>query len=199
MTHLRYYILYKPFGTICQFSPEGNHPTLADLGYAFPTDVYPVGRLDTDSEGLLILTNDKKLNALLLHPSKRHARTYWVQVEGQITSQALQQLAQGVTFSLNGKPYHTLPAQAQAIEAREIPERNPPVRFRKTVPDSWLALTLFEGKNRQVRRMTAQTGFPTLRLIRHSIEKLDRGALQPGEVQEIDGKLLYRLLQLEKA
>jgi 23S rRNA pseudouridine2457 synthase len=179
--HFQYFLIYKPFQVLSQFSPVEGKQTLADY-FNVPKDVYPVGRLDYDSEGLLLLTNDKSLNQLLLNPSKAHEREYWVQVEGNITSKALQQLSKGVSISLDGKPYKTLPARAVAIIGEPgLPLRNPPIRFRKNIPTSWLSLTLHEGKNRQVRRMTASVGFPTLRLVRWRIGNITLDNLQPGE------------------
>jgi 23S rRNA pseudouridine2457 synthase len=181
----QYYIIYKPFGMLSQFSPEGDKPTLAMLGN-FPKDVYPVGRLDSDSEGLLILTNDKTLNNRLLNPKFAHWRTYWAQVDGDVSEEALLKLRQGVTITVDGKPYATHQAKARKLETEPIlPERNPPIRFRKNIPTSWIELTLHEGKNRQVRKMTASVGFPTLRLVRVSIENLKLNAMQPSEVKEI--------------
>ncbi|MBB5284643.1 23S rRNA pseudouridine2457 synthase [Rhabdobacter roseus] len=182
---LRYYLIYKPYGMLSQFSREGDHPTLADLDADFPKDVYPVGRLDADSEGLLLLTNDNHLKTRLLDPKQRHYRTYYVQVEGEITSEACQQLATGVPISINGKKYLTLPAHATPIEEPALPERNPPIRERKAIPTSWVAISLHEGKNRQVRRMTAAVGFPTLRLVRWAIGGVLLGTMQPGEVLEV--------------
>ncbi|WP_439557515.1 pseudouridine synthase, partial [Dyadobacter sp.] len=153
---------------LSQFTREGDHPTLADLDFEFAKDIYPVGRLDADSEGLLLLTNDNFLKTKLLEPRNKHTRTYYVQVEGEITAEACEQLSRGVVISINGKAYKTLPANARVIEEPPLPERNPPIRFRKNIPTTWLALTLREGKNRQVRRMTAAVGFPTLRLARWS-------------------------------
>jgi len=168
-----------------QFSRENSNPTLADLDFAFPKDVYPVGRLDHDSEGLLLLTNDTALNKMLLSPKNMHRRTYWVQVEGEISPEAIAKLCAGVEINLKGVRYRTLPAVVHAIPAPELPERIPPIRFRLTVPTSWVSITLTEGKNRQVRRMTAAVGFPTLRLVRASIESIMLGQMQPGEVVEI--------------
>ncbi len=190
----RYFAIYKPFGFLSQFTKEvPTHQTLADL-YDFPNDVYPVGRLDKDSEGLLIITNDKKLTHRLLDPKFEHQRTYWVQVEGIPSKKHLQELKTGVTIRINKKDYRTRPAQARILENPSLPERNPPIRFRKNVPDTWLELTLTEGKNRQVRRMCAKIGFPVLRLVRHSIEGLQLKDMKIGDVQEIDGKKLYQVL-----
>ncbi len=181
----RYFLLYKPYGMMSQFSRENSNPTLADIEYNFPKDVYPVGRLDHDSEGLLLLTNDTTLNKRLLSPKNKHRRTYWVQVEGEISQEAIAKLCAGVEINLKGVKYKTLPAEVHAISAPDLPERNPPIRFRITVPTSWVSITLIEGKNRQVRRMTAAVGFPTLRLVRASIENLKLGQMQPGEVVEV--------------
>lgn len=181
---------------ISQFSPEGNKATLAEL-FQFPKDVYPVGRLDSDSEGLLLLTNDKKLNHRLLDPKFGHNRTYFVQVDGQVSDEALLLLEQGVPIKVDNRIYHTRPARAEAISEPELPERNPPVRFRKSIPTSWIRLILEEGKNRQVRKMTAQVGFPTLRLIRAGIEDLALGDMKPGEVLELGEKETYTLLHIK--
>jgi len=194
----RYFLLYKPYLFMSQFSREGDKPTLADIPFPFPKDVYPVGRLDADSEGLLLLTDDKQLNHRLLNPKFRHLRTYYVQVDGQITEEACRQLSEGVTISVDGKPYQTLPAQVKAIPEPDLPERNPPIRYRATIPTSWVSVTLHEGKNRQVRKMTAAAGFPTLRLVRWSIEKLNAGGMQPGDVRELTADQMAAGLRLEK-
>ena len=179
---------------LTQFSGEG--PTLATLG-EFPKEVYPVGRLDKDSEGLLLLTDDKGLNHQLLNPRFAHQRTYYVQVEGIPTPEALAQLQAGVTIQVDGKGYQTKPALVKLLaEAPALPDRNPPIRFRATIPDRWLALTLIEGKNRQVRKMTAAVGFPTLRLVRYSMEKITLDGMEAGEVRELSQELVYRSLGL---
>ena len=195
----QYYLIYKPFNMLSQFSREGDHQTLADLDFTFAKDIYPVGRLDADSEGLLLLTNDNFLKTKLLEPRNRHTRTYYVQVEGDVTEEACGQLSAGVMISINGKQYKTLPAEISKIAEPELPERNPPIRFRKNIPTSWLSVTLHEGKNRQVRRMTAAVGFPTLRLVRWSIGKISLAdkkinAPKPGDVWEVtpkEAKLFY--------
>ncbi|WP_162342354.1 pseudouridine synthase [Cyclobacterium salsum] len=191
----RYFVVYKPFGMLSQFS--GEEDTLAALG-DFPSDVYPVGRLDKDSEGLLLLTNDTKLNHLLLDPHHGHERTYWVQVEGDISEEALRQLQRGITITIKGKPYKTSGASAIALPDAEslLPSRVPPIRFRKNVSDSWIALSLKEGKNRQVRRMTAAVGFPTLRLVRWAIESLTIQGFQPGEVRSLEQEEIYEFLKI---
>lgn len=192
-----YYIIYKPFGVLSQFSGEGN--TLGMLG-DFPSDVYPVGRLDKDSEGLLLLTNDKRLNHLLLDPTYLHERTYWVQVEGKISDKAVQDLEQGVTITVNKRPHKTLKAKVQPIYNIEplLPERNPPIRYRKNVPDSWVAISLKEGKNRQVRKMTAAVGYPTLRLVRWSVENLTIEGFEVGEVRSFDQESIYYSLGISR-
>ncbi|MFM9053104.1 MAG: pseudouridine synthase [Bacteroidota bacterium] len=182
----RYFAVYKPFGMLSRFSREGDHPTLADLDFLFPKDVYPIGRLDADSEGLLLLTSERTLNKSLLDPDFGHQREYWVQVEGIINMDALVVLQSGPSVSINGKPYKTRPCQARILEELpQLPERNPPIRFRKSVPDSWISLTLHEGKNRQVRKMTAAVGFPTLRLIRVRIGSLLIPEWRSGSVVEL--------------
>ncbi len=189
-----YFIIYKPFNTLCQFSKEGDKKTLADF-LEVPKDVYPVGRLDYDSEGLLILTNDKKLNHRLLHPSFEHEREYWVQVDGAITPTAIEQLNNGVDINIDGKIYATKKAQCTLFtEEPIVADRNPPIRFRKNIPAPWIQLILKEGKNRQVRKMTAKVGFPTLRLIRYRIEALTLGTLKPREIIAISGENLYKKL-----
>ncbi len=157
---------HKPYGVLCQFTPDlPGQRTLAEFG--FPAAVYPVGRLDMDSEGLLLLTDEAGFNHKLLDPKTAHPRTYLAQVEGIPTPDALGRLERG---GLEIQGYRTLPCRARLADpAPEIPPREPPVRFRKEIPTSWLELQLTEGKNRQVRRMTAAVGFPTLRLIRIAI------------------------------
>ncbi len=195
----RYYVIYKPYRMLSQFSPGSDRPSLASL-HRFPKDVYPVGRLDADSEGLLVLTNDSALNSLLLDPAHGHARSYHVQVEGRITKEHTRLLENGMDIRVNRKNYRTAPCQARPVGAPDwLPPRHPPVRFRKTVPDSWLEITLREGKHRQVRKMTSAAGFPTLRLVRTAIESLSAQGMMPGDVVEYDKKELYRLLRLEQS
>lgn len=176
----RYFIIHKPYGVLTQFTDKENRPTLNAL-FKFPKDVYPIGRLDMDSEGLLILTNDKELTDYLLNPRNRHEREYYVQVEGVPSEEALEQLRKGVEI----KRGITLPAKVKLIEDPHFPERVPPIRERKTIPTSWISLTLVEGKNRQVRKMTASVGLPTLRLIRVRIENILLDKLKNGEVREL--------------
>lgn len=191
-----YFAIYKPYGMLSQFSREQpDQRTLADLDFDFPRDVYPVGRLDADSEGLLLLTNDKGLTAKLLEPKNAHARTYCVQVEGAPTAAALERLRTGLLLQIDGRPFQALPAQARLLdEWPGLPDRQPPVRFRKTVPDAWLELTLTEGKNRQVRRMCAAVGFPVLRLVRVQIGQLTLNGLLPGEVRPLNSAHLDQVL-----
>lgn len=197
-----YFLVNKPYGMLSQFTREADHhAVLGDL-HPFPKSVYPVGRLDRDSEGLLILTDDSSLNARLLHPKHHHPRTYWVQVEGEPTSSALQQLEGGVTIKLKKKLWKcakTRVAPLPSTTFRSIPERQPPVRYRKTVPDSWWSITLTEGKNRQVRKMWAQVGFPVLRLIRFSIEDLSLQDLDDAPVREVKREILFSKLNLNLA
>lgn len=190
-----YYIIYKPFGVLSQFTrEEPHHKTLADLG-SFPKDVYPVGRLDKDSEGLLILTNDRNLNHKLLNPNFRHKRTYLAQVEGIPQKENLQYLEKGVQIKVGKKYHRTLPCSAQLLANQpNVHERIPPIRFRQSIPTSWVQLTLIEGKNRQVRKMCAKVGFPVLRLIRISIEDLELGDMKIGEIRKMDKKNLIKLL-----
>ncbi|AMQ55448.1 pseudouridine synthase [Algoriphagus sanaruensis] len=191
----RYFIIYKPFGILSQFTGE-EEGTLASVG-DFPKEVYPVGRLDKDSEGLLLLTDDKWLNHHLLNPRFGHQRTYLAQVEGIPTPEALKELGKGVTITVDGSPYSTKPAIAKLVEQEpELPERNPPIRYRAAIPTSWISLTLIEGKNRQVRKMTAAVGFPTLRLVRFSMEKISIEGFQVGEIREFEQDWIYRKLGL---
>ena len=166
----------KPYGVLSQFTPEAGHRALNEFG--FPPGVYAAGRLDHDSEGALLLTDDGKLVKKLLDPKFEHPRTYLVQVDGQITPEALLQLSKGVVI----KGYRAKPCKAEmAVPPVDLWERVPPIRYRAHIPTSWIRLTLTEGKNRQVRHMTAAVGFPTLRLIRVQIGDLGLGSLQPGE------------------
>jgi 23S rRNA pseudouridine2457 synthase len=183
----RYFILYKPFDVLSQFTPDApGDRTLADLGFTFPPDVYPVGRLDRDSEGLLLLTNDNALKTRYLDPKRKVPKTYWAQVEGRPTPEMIAQLAAGVAIRINGKVHRTAPASVRLLpEEPQLPERNPPIRFRKSIPTAWIELTITEGKNRQVRRMTAAVGLPTLRLVRVAIGSIMPGMMLPGAVQEI--------------
>ncbi|WP_081662560.1 pseudouridine synthase [Thermithiobacillus tepidarius DSM 3134] len=174
----RLLLLHKPYDVLCQFTDDAGRTTLAD--YVPVPGVYPAGRLDRDSEGLLLLTDDGALQAFLSNPRYKLPKTYWVQVEGEIGDAALARLEAGVP--LEGKM--TRPARARRLEPPAVPPRDPPIRFRKSVPTSWLELVLTEGRNRQVRRMTAAVGFPTLRLIRVAIGPLALAGLAPGAYRE---------------
>ena len=170
---------------LSQFTPESGHRALNEFG--FPPGVYAAGRLDHDSEGALLLTDDGKLIKKLLDPKYEHPRTYLVQVDGQITPDALRRLSKGVTI----KGYHTKPCKAEmAVPPEGLWERVPPIRYRATIPTSWIKLTLIEGKNRQVRHMTAAVGFPTLRLIRVQIGNIGLDDLKPGEWRVVTKKEL---------
>ena len=183
---------------LCQFTSEGDKKTLKDL-FDVPRNVYPVGRLDYDSEGLLIFTNDKKLNYLLLNPAHGHEREYWVQVEGLVTQEAIDKLINGITINIDGKIFQTKKCKAEKFPSPPlVPQRIPPIRFRKNLPDSWIKIILTEGKNRQVRKMTAKVGYATLRLIRTRIESITLAQLQPGEMKSISQKELYNLLKIQK-
>ncbi len=168
---------HKPFGVVSQFTPDGSpHRTLAD--FQFPKKVYAIGRLDAESEGLLLLSDEAELNARLLHPMHAHTRTYWAQVERVPSPEALAKLARGVV--LGGRA--TLPGAAWMLDPQPVmPPREPPIRFRKNVPEAWIALELIEGKNHQVRRMTAAVGHPTLRLVRVKIGALELSDLPAGK------------------
>ena len=195
----RYILFYKPYNVLCQFTDESaaqrdtGEPTVARLtlkDYIPVPDVYPVGRLDQDSEGLMLLTNDGGLQHRLSDPKFQHPRTYWVQVERIPDEAALHQLRSGVTI----KGYRTRPAQVCRLDPEpSLPPRDPPIRFRKNVPTAWLELTLTEGRNRQVRRMTASVGFPTLRLVRVGIDHLRLTDLTPGGWRELTGEELSQL------
>lgn len=182
----RYLIFNKPFGVLSQFS--GERASLAD--YIPVKGVYPVGRLDRDSEGLLLLTSEGELQHRLTDPAHGHPRTYWVQVERIPSEAALAQLASGVVI----EGQRTRPAQVGLLpEPSDLPPRNPPVRFRKTVPTAWLELTLTEGRNRQVRKMTAAVDHPTLRLIRAAIGGLRLEGLPPGKWRDLTSEEVQRL------
>ena len=172
----------KPYGVLSQFSGDGSaNRTLAEFG--FPPRVYPIGRLDADSEGLLLLSDESALNARLLRPRHAHGRLYWVQVEGRPDVEDLRKLSRGVVIQRR----KTLPCRAGLLEPPPVvPPRQPPIRFRKTVPDCWITLELVEGKNRQVRRMTAAVGFPTLRLLRVRIGNFELRDLAPGVWRALD-------------
>lgn len=172
-------VFNKPFDVLCQFTDADGRNTLKD--YIDINTLYPAGRLDRDSEGLLVLTDNGKLQGLISHPRYKLAKRYLVQVEGVPTAAALQQLAAGVELN-DGR---TQPASARLIDEPDLWPRDPPVRYRANIPTRWLELIIREGKNRQVRRMTAAVGYPTLRLVRDAVGPLALDGLQPGESREI--------------
>ena len=178
---MEYYLIYKPYQVLSQFTSSDGKLCLKDI-LNVSKDVYPVGRLDYDSEGLLLLTNDTSINHQLLHPKFAHARTYWVQVDGAITSDAIESLSKGVTISVDGKTYETKKATLKILpDNLLVPERNPPIRVRKSIPTSWVSIQLTEGKNRQVRKMFASVGFPVVRLIRSQIGQFSIAQMQPAD------------------
>lgn len=176
----RILLLNKPYNVLCQFTDNEKRTTLA--AYIKEKGLYPAGRLDRDSEGLLLLTDDGKLQHCIAHPEAKLEKTYWVQVEGIPDEAALQQLRDGIKLN-DGV---TRPAQVEAMEPPDLWPRNPPIRYRASVPDSWIRLTISEGRNRQVRRMTAAAGYPTLRLIRWRIGEWEIGNLTPGQWREVE-------------
>lgn len=175
---------HKPYGVLSQFTPDGSpNRTLAEFG--FPKEVYPIGRLDADSEGLLLLSDEVGLNTRLLDPEHGHPRRYWAQVERIPSDDALAQLAAGVTI----QGYKTRPCNVRLLDPQpDVPPRDPPIRVRKNIPDCWISLELTEGKNRQVRRMTAAIGHPTLRLLRTRIGSLELEGLAPGMWRELSAE-----------
>ena len=183
---MKYILFYKPYGVLCQFTDNSDNPRPTLKDYIPISEVYPVGRLDRDSEGLLLLTNNGQLQNRLANPKFAHPRTYYVQVEGIPSESALAKLRDGVTI----KNYRTRKTKVRLLSCEpNLPPRIPPIRDRKSIPTCWLEMTLTEGKNRQVRRITAAVGFPTLRLVRISLgsgaDKLDLSGLNPGKWREL--------------
>lgn len=187
----KYYMLHKPKGYLSQFSKEHGKLALSDL-IDVKGDVYPVGRLDEDSEGLLLLSNDKRVNSMLLDPINKHWRTYYVQVDGQISNKALKELEKGVSIAVKGEIHNTLPAK---VKKTKKPGNISNVDVARKVT-SWVKICLQEGKYRQVRKMTAKVGFPTLRLVRTHVEDLELGSLPSGELMQIDPKLFAKRVKL---
>ncbi len=192
---MNYYIIYKPYKMISQFTSSHKKKCLDLLDFNFPKDVYPVGRLDENSEGLLILTNDRSLNHKLLKPEFEHKRVYLVQLQGLITAEAIKQIESGITIALDAGPYLTKPCKVKQVKKPEnLPLRGHPISDR--LPTSWIELTLTEGKFHQVRKMTAGAGFPCLRLIRIAIEEIRLEQMQPGEVRELKKDAVYKKLNI---
>ena len=183
---------------LCQFTEENEGDiTLSDLPFNFPKNCYSVGRLDKDSEGLLLLTNDNFLKTRFLSPKFKHTKTYFAQVEGLPSDEAIDQLQRGVDIRIKkGKNYRTASAKVERIEEPALPERNPPIRYRANIPTAWLSISLTEGKNRQVRRMCAKVGFPVLRLVRAGMEELTLDNIDPAATTAFDKKTMYKKLRL---
>jgi len=195
---MKYILFYKPYGVLCQFTDNSDNPRPTLKDYIPIPEVYSVGRLDRDSEGLLLLTDNGQLKNRLTEPKFAHPRTYYVQVEGIPDRSALDKLSNGITI----KNYRTRKAKVRLFSSEpNLPLRIPPIRDRKLIPTSWLEITLTEGKNRQVRRMTAAVGFPTLRLVRMSIgsdaHRLDLSGLNPGEWRELSANETEKLLKFK--
>jgi len=180
----------KPYGVLSQFSKSGNRPTLKD--YVAERGVYPAGRLDADSEGLLLLTDDGKLQARISQPVAKLPKRYWVQVEGLASLEQLERLKQGVT--LKDGPAVALGAES-IQEPKDLLTRDPPIRERQSIPTSWLDVTIDEGRNRQVRRMTAAVGLPTLRLVRHSVGPWSLGDMKSGQTRRMTNMKAWRRLE----
>jgi 23S rRNA pseudouridine2457 synthase len=197
-TEIKYFVFYKPYNVLNQFTKERpEHVTLADF-LKVDKDVYPLGRLDKDSEGLLILTNDRSLNSLLLSPAQHHKRSYFVQLDNELTDQAIAKISKGVEIKLETGDYKTRSCTVKKLQKPPLlPERNPPIRVRQNIPTSWALIELTEGKNRQVRKMFAAVGFPVLRLVRVQIEDLKLGKLEPGKYYEIKADELFKLIKID--
>ncbi|BAZ43503.1 ribosomal large subunit pseudouridine synthase E [Chondrocystis sp. NIES-4102] len=196
---MKYILFYKPYGVLCQFTDDGSEIKRATLKDYIPiTGVYPVGRLDLDSEGLVLLTDNGQLQHRLADPKFAHPRTYYVQVEGICDRTALNKLSNGVTI----KDYRTRKAQVHLLNSDpDLPPRIPPIRFRQTIPTCWLEMTLTEGRNRQVRRMTAAVGFPTLRLVRVALgnksQQITLSGLQPGQWRKLTTEEVDMLIKFK--
>ena len=188
LNNFKYFILNKPYGVLSQFTDKEGRKTLGDI-YKFPRDVYSVGRLDMDSEGLLLLTNDKSLTNFLLNPVYEHEKEYYVQVEGIPKESSLEKLRNGVL--INGKK--TLFSKVRKIDEPNFPQRIPPIRVRKNIPTCWMSISITEGRNRQVRKMTAYIGHPTLRLIRVRIKNLLIDGLLPGSIRKLNSREIDEL------
>ncbi len=192
----KYFIIYKPYKMVSQFVSSHSVKLLCDLEYDFPEGTHAIGRLDSDSEGLLLLTTDKSITGLLLHPKHQHKRTYIVQVEKSITEEALKKMRNGIEILVKGRgSYFTQPCEVTVIDKpKGLPLRGH--EFREDLPQSWLEITLMEGKNRQIRKMCSAVRHDCKRLIRWSIVNLELGNLQPGEVKEISKEEIFEKLDL---
>lgn len=193
---MKYFVIYKPYKIISQFvSSHRKKKCLDKINFPFPADVRPIGRLDENSEGLLILTNDKSLNYKLLNPSFQHKRVYLVQLQGIITEEGLKQLEKGVVIALNSGAYLTKPCTVKKVQPpKDIAPRGHPVSER--LQTSWIELTLIEGKFHQVRKMTAGVGYPCLRLVRIAIENILIENMKPGDVIEYSSEFIYKKLNI---
>lgn len=193
----QYFLFYKPYNVLSQFTTQDDKKTLADYFINVSKDIYPIGRLDYDSEGMLVLTNDKSLTDILLNPKNQHTKTYFVQLEGSVTKDDLSTLLKGVVINVKGKQFNVKATNVNLIkEPLFLPERTPPIRYRKDIPTSWASIEVNEGKNRQIRKMTAAIGFPTLRLVRFSIGKLNIENFQNGEIRQIEKNELKLLTKV---
>jgi len=193
-SRLEYYIFNKPYDVLSQFTKEiPSHKTLADY-INIDRSVYPIGRLDRDSEGLLLLTNDNTLKTKLLNPSHRSPKTYLAQVDGMITDKAIETLRSGVSIKLKSGRYNTMPCEVKIVKPKDIADRIPPIRKRANIPTSWIEITIVEGKNRQIRKMSAAVGYPCLRLIRIGILGLRFDDVQSGRYRKLTNGELHTLL-----
>ena len=195
---LKYYIINKPFQVLSQFTNEDEKQCLKDH-FKVPSDVYPVGRLDYDSEGLLILTNDNHLKNFVLNPKTKTQKVYYVQVENTPKRDNLNTLENGVVLNIKGKDYKTAKCKINFLPKElEMPERNPPIRFRATIPTTWLEFFISEGKNRQIRKMTAKINCPTLRIVRYGIGGVNLDILEGKRIKELKREEIYALLGIDK-
>lgn len=190
-----YIALYKPFRMLSQFTSIDEKLTLKHFP-DIPKNVYPIGRLDYDSEGLLLLTNDNYLKTKILNPRNKFKKTYYVQVEGTPSSSELNKLLNGVEINIKGQKYFVAAQTINLISEPNLPPRNPPIRFRKNIPTSWIEITITEGKYHQIRKMTAKIGFPTLRLVRYSIENLTIYDIDITKANELNKTIVYKKLNL---
>ena len=193
----KYYAVFKPYKMLCQFVPFKMKRVLADLDFEFPEGTHALGRLDDNTEGLLLLTSDKSVTKLLMHPSQKHCRVYWVQVHGVVTEETLDSLRNGVSIRLEGEDYKTLPCKAKIIDSPEnLPARKHPVATH--FPTTWIELTLYEGKYHQIRKMCAAINHQTMRLLRISMEDLELHDFVPGSVKEYTKEDFFAKLKIQQ-